>query len=83
MVGSVAFRPDGKMLATGSWNGDTRVSLWEIDSGKEHAPSMALKMRVWMTHGKVNPERWSTCHLKHSIKVMTPVAVVLRCLLQE
>ena len=34
-VSSVAFAPDGKTLATGSW--DRTVKLWDVTTGKELA----------------------------------------------
>ena len=34
-VSSVAFAPDGKTLATGSW--DQTVKVWDITTGKELA----------------------------------------------
>jgi WD40 repeat protein/tRNA A-37 threonylcarbamoyl transferase component Bud32 len=36
-VSSVAFSPNGKWLASGSWNGDTVVILWDLSARQKRA----------------------------------------------
>ncbi len=33
-IPSMAFSPDGKCLASGSWSGDGTVKIWDLDAGK-------------------------------------------------
>ena len=54
-VYSVVFSPDGKTLATGSW--DKTVKLWDVDTGEElcilKAHSSAVQSLAFSPGGKI------------------------------
>ncbi len=45
LVWSLAFSPDGKTLASGSW--DNTIKLWDVASGKERSTLKGHTDEVW------------------------------------
>ena len=62
-ITSVAFSPDGRLVATGSW--DKVAIVWDISTGKQ---SVVLKVRTCLTNnrGMVDVARVCACDCLHA-----------------
>jgi WD40 repeat protein len=66
-VYSIAFSPDGKYLASGSW--DMTVKLWSIEMQKEVTMLQGHSNYVWSVAFSPDGKYLASCSLDNTVKL--------------